>query len=76
MNKFKSKDICVLIPTKDRLHKIKNLLNSLSNQTLAVGRVIVIASGSDIRKDVLKFKDKLPIEYFFCEPPGQIRQRK
>ncbi|WP_061249391.1 glycosyltransferase family 2 protein [Leptospira alstonii] len=76
MNEFQSKDICVLVPTKDRPHKIINLLNSLSIQTVAVGRVIIVASGLDIQKLVLDFENRLPVEYYYCEPPGQIRQRK
>ena len=28
-----------------------------------------------IEDDVLCFRDRLPVEYFHCEPPGQIRQR-
>lgn len=74
--KYKSKDVCVLTPTKDRPHKIVNLLDSLIRQTEKVGRIIVIASGLDIRKEIGRYKSKLPVEYYYCDPPGQIRQRK
>ncbi|RHX86327.1 glycosyltransferase family 2 protein [Leptospira stimsonii] len=73
---YNSKDLCVLTPTKDRPNKIVNLLNSLTKQTAPVGRVIVIASGQDIRDVVEKYSKQLPLEYYYCEPPGQIRQRK
>ncbi|RHX90860.1 glycosyltransferase family 2 protein [Leptospira stimsonii] len=73
---FNSKDLCVLTPTKDRPNKIVNLLNSLTKQTAPVGRIIVVASGQDIRDVVEKYSKQLPLEYYFCEPPGQVRQRK
>lgn len=76
MNRYHSKDICVLTPTKDRPHKIVNLLKSLSKQTCKVGRIIIVGSGQNIEDLVINFSDKLPVEYYHCEPPGQIRQRK
>ncbi|EQA69940.1 glycosyltransferase family 2 protein [Leptospira noguchii] len=76
MNRYISKDICVLVPTKDRPHKIVNLLKSLTQQTEKVGRVIIVASGADISALVRTFESLLPVEYYYCEPAGQIRQRK
>jgi len=75
-NQFSSRDICVLTPTKDRPHKIVNLLKSLSEQSDKVGRVIIVGSGQNIEKLVMAYSDKLPVEYYHCEVPGQIRQRK
>lgn len=76
MNNYSSSDICVLTPTKDRPHKIVNLLKSLSEQTSKVGRIIIVGSGQNIEKIVMDYADKLPVEYYHCEVPGQIRQRK
>lgn len=75
-NQFSSSDICVLTPTKDRPHKIVNLLKSLSEQTFKVGRIIIVGSGQNIEQLVMSYADKLPVEYYHCEVPGQIRQRK
>ncbi|MCG9875818.1 MAG: glycosyltransferase family 2 protein [Leptospiraceae bacterium] len=76
MNNFVSKDICVLTPTKDRPHKIVNLLNSLVKQTQKIGRFIVVGSGENIESLIEPYKSKLPIEYYHSEIAGQIRQRK
>jgi hypothetical protein len=37
--------------------------------------VIVVASGESVEEMVMRFSDRLPVEYFHCEQPGQIRQR-
>ncbi len=76
INSFTSTDICVITPTKDRPHKIVNLLKSLSEQTQKVGRIIVVGSGQNIESLVLNYKVLLPIEYYHSELSGQIRQRK
>lgn len=76
MNHFVSKDICVLTPTKDRPHKIVNLLDSLVKQTQKVGRVIIVGSGENIESIIENYKLRLPIEYYHSEIAGQIRQRK
>lgn len=68
-------DIALLIPTKDRPGKIKNLLDSLTVQTTRCGRIIIINGGECIKDIVLEYKDLLPVEYYECQPPGQIRQR-
>jgi len=72
---YTGRDLAWLIPTKDRPALVRSLLDSLAAQTVPCGRVIVVASGMRIEDDVLGFRDRLPVEYFHCEPPGQIRQR-
>jgi glycosyltransferase involved in cell wall biosynthesis len=74
--KFSSTDICVLTPTKNRPHKIINLLNSLIIQSQKVGRIIVVGSGENIDALIKVYFDKLPIEYYHSSISGQIRQRK
>lgn len=76
MNIYTSQDICVLTPTKDRPHKIENLLESLVNQTEKVGRIIIIVSGQNIESIIEPYLPRLPIEYYYSEIAGQIRQRK
>lgn len=76
MSPFSSSDISVLTPTKDRPHKIVNLLDSLVAQTKQVGRVVVVGSGQNIGEIVRSYDKKLNIEYYHSDIAGQIRQRK
>jgi glycosyltransferase involved in cell wall biosynthesis len=68
-------DLAWLIPTKDRPDHVRSLLDSLAAQTLPCGRMIVVASGANIEDVVTPYSARLPVAYFHCEPPGQIRQR-
>jgi glycosyltransferase involved in cell wall biosynthesis len=72
---YTSREIAIIIPTKDRPEKLRNLLVSLSRQTEACGQVIVVNGGQSARDIVMSFSDGLPVEYCECAPPGQIRQR-
>lgn len=73
--RYKSPDLAVIIPTKDRPEKVKNILESLVSQTEQCGRIMIIDGGHSVKDIVLSYSDKLPVEYFECSPPGQIRQR-
>jgi len=75
MHKYTIKDICVIIPTKDRPQYITNLLESITKFNREIGRVIIIASGEDIKNVISQFKNKLPIEYIHTKESGQIHQR-
>ena len=46
---YLSKDLAVIIPTKDRPELVRRLLQNLVEQDCAFGRVIVVASGTDIK---------------------------
>jgi glycosyltransferase involved in cell wall biosynthesis len=72
---YKGKDLATIIATKDRPEKLRNLLVSLSQQTEACGQVIVVNGGQNVKDVVMDFSDRLPVEYYECSPPGQIRQR-
>lgn len=72
---YAGRDLAWLIPTKDRPAHVRSLLDSLAAQTLPCGRVIVVASGANIEDVVTGYSGRLPVAYFHCEPPGQIRQR-
>ena len=72
--KYNTSDLAVIIPTKDRPTHVKRHLQSLAGQDCDLGRVIIVASGLNIEKIVLSFKDRLPVEYYHSEP-GQVRQR-
>ncbi len=71
---YTTKDLAVIIPTKDRPVEVKRHLQSLVKQKCKLGRVIVVASGQDIKDIVEGFKDRFPVEDYRSEPE-QIRQR-
>jgi len=73
--KYSGKDLCVLVPTKDRPKRIAKLLKSLTEQTEKVGRIIIVASGTDIQEAIDEFTTVLPIDYYFTQITGQINQR-
>jgi glycosyltransferase involved in cell wall biosynthesis len=73
--KYTVQDFAIIIPTKDRPQKIKNILNSLAQQTVSGGRIIVVDGGQSVKNIVMRFASDLPVEYYECNPPGQIRQR-
>jgi len=72
---YTTNDIAIIIPTKDRPTQLNNLLNSLVLQKVSYGRVIIVDGGQSVEAVVLEYKNKLPIEYYNCNPPGQIRQK-
>lgn len=72
---YTTEDIAFIIPTKDRPDKIRNTLQALASQTEKCGRVIVVSSGRNIQQIIDEFSGRLKIDYFECDPPGQIRQR-
>jgi glycosyltransferase involved in cell wall biosynthesis len=67
-------DLAIIIPTKNRPNEVHMLLQSITELDCEVGRIIVVASGQDIRAVVMAFAEKLPVEYF-TSGPGQIMQR-
>jgi glycosyltransferase involved in cell wall biosynthesis len=72
---YMSRHLAVLVPTKDRPQKMRELLTSLAAQTAPVGRIIIVDGGASVRDVVMEFADRLPVEHHLCQPPGQIRQR-
>ncbi|MBF0234037.1 MAG: glycosyltransferase [Desulfamplus sp.] len=73
--KYKPSDLVFIVPTKDRPGKITRLLGSFTRQSVMCGRIIIIDGGESIEGIVKNFKNALPVEYYRCVPPGQIRQR-
>lgn len=69
------KDLACLVPTKDRPENVSALLDSLAAQTIACGRVMIVDGGDSIESIVTGYRGRLAVEYFRCQPPGQIRQR-
>lgn len=72
---YQPSDVAFIIPTKDRPRKIKNLLVSIAEQSVMCGRLIVVDGGKSVKDIVMSFLDRLPVEYYECYPPGQIKQR-
>ncbi|MDG2240285.1 MAG: glycosyltransferase [Longimicrobiales bacterium] len=69
------KDLTVLVPTYKRPAKLGELLDSILAQTDSVRRVVVVDGGGDARDVCEAYAGRLRVDYFVCEPPGQIRQR-
>ena len=59
--KYVSKDLAIIIPTKDRPKEVARLLQSVKELDCEVGRVIVVASGKDISNVVLDYSKMLPV---------------
>jgi len=72
---YKCQDVALIIPTKDRPKKLMNLLESLGQQSISCGRVITVDGGKSVEELIISYRDVLPVEYYRCVPPGQIRQR-
>lgn len=72
---FIGRDLTVLIPTKDRPQKVKNLLESIALQSVKCGRIILVNGGAPIDEVVFQYQGILPIECYQCYPPGQLNQR-
>jgi glycosyltransferase involved in cell wall biosynthesis len=75
MRNYSSKDLAVVIPTYNRPEKVRDLLDSLARQNEAIARILIIDGGESVEDVVSAYADRLPVEYFACNPPGQIRQR-
>jgi glycosyltransferase involved in cell wall biosynthesis len=50
-------------------------LESIAGQDVLPGRVIVVDGGESVAEVVRRFEGRIPVEYYECRPPGQIRQR-
>ena len=73
--KYTGRDVAFVIPTMNRPEKIKDLFESLVQQTEPCGAVVVVDGGQSIKGVVDSFSDRLTIEHAECQPPGQIRQK-
>jgi glycosyltransferase involved in cell wall biosynthesis len=73
--KYLPSDFAFIIPTKDRPEKIKTVLESIAVQTNKCKRIIVVDGGKSVKDIVMSFSNKIPVEYFCCYPPSQIKQR-
>jgi glycosyltransferase involved in cell wall biosynthesis len=74
---FTAADMAVLVPTFNRPQKLDALLASIAGQASRVGRVIIVDGGTaqSAREVAEKYAGQLTVDYFVCQPPGQLRQR-
>jgi glycosyltransferase involved in cell wall biosynthesis len=72
---YTSTDLGIILPTKDRPEQLKKALQSISDQTVSCGRILVVASGTSVESVVMEFSNSLPVEYIQSSLPGQVRQR-
>ncbi len=71
---YKNRDLALIIPTKDRPEKLRNLLISLTMQDVDC-LIIIVDGGKSIKGVAQSFKGKLTIDYYKSDIPGQIHQR-
>lgn len=67
-------EVCFLIPTKDRPELLRSMIKTIGAMTMRPGQIIVV-DGADSAKAVCEEFPELPIDYYTCRPPGQVRQR-
>lgn len=71
--KFRLRFYSFIIPLYNRPDEIRELLESLCQQTLKNFEVVIVEDGSDIKgeEEVNKFSDRLDVKYFFKKNGGQ-----
>lgn len=76
---YSGKDLNLIVPTKDRPDRVRQLLTCMAAQTVPPSRIIIVDGAQDPKLTVesvaTEFQDRLNITYAQCSPPGQIRQR-
>lgn len=74
MGKFKH-NLTILIPTRDRPKELRRLLESLSTQSVLADRVVVVASGTQVSKEVVNEFSKWNFQYIHVARAGTSWQR-
>ncbi|NLL28832.1 MAG: glycosyltransferase [Bacteroidales bacterium] len=67
----------IVVPVYNRPDEIKELLQSLTNQTYKDFEVLIVEDGSSLKCDAIcdEFKEKLDIKYFFKPNSGRSETR-
>lgn len=73
--KYSSKDIAMVIPTKDRPEKVRNFLASVAAQDEKPGLIVFVDSGRSVASVIDDFRAELEINYYVAHQKGQIPQR-
>ena len=69
-------DFAILIPTRNRPEKVMKLLGSISSSKAVPQQIVIVASGTDISREISPFQEQLPITYLFSKQGGQVNQKK
>jgi len=72
---YVSSEIGVVVPTKNRPTQIEKLLESLADQNLSFGQIIIVYNGDDISAVINKYSKLLNIELYKSDLAGQLVQR-
>ena len=71
-----SREVGVLIPTRNRPEKVRKLLDSLVASSIKPTQVVIVSSGSEISDVILEYAKMLKVDYLHSEVSGQINQKK
>ncbi len=72
---YSGQDLVLIVPTKDRPHQVRNLLNSIYIQAVYPNSIVVVDYGGNSESVVKDFEQKLPLTYISSPIGGQIYQR-
>lgn len=76
---YSGKDLNLIVPTKDRPDRVRQLLTCMATQTVLPARIIIVDGAQEphltVEAVIAEFRDRLNLTYVQCSPPGQIRQR-
>jgi len=75
-HRYSPKELAIIVPTKDRPVSVRTLLESVSRQSHMPYQVIVVDGGHPVKDLVFSFAQNFRVEYYACDPPGQIKQRR
>jgi glycosyltransferase involved in cell wall biosynthesis len=68
-------EICIIIPTYNRTKQLTCLLKTITQQTVAIGSIIVADGMGSAKEVVAEYQDKLTVKWINCPIKGQIPQR-
>lgn len=71
-----SREVGVLIPTRNRPEKVRKLLDSLAASSIKPVQVVIVSSGLDISNVILEYEKVLRVDYLHSEISGQVNQKK
>lgn len=71
-----SREVGVLIPTRNRPEKVRKLLDSLAASSIKPVQVVIVSSGLDISEVILEYARVLRVDYLHSEVSGQVNQKK
>ena len=70
-----SLDVSIIVPTKDRPHHLKNLLESIKKLNVKIGQILIADGSGSVSDIVCLYKKQLNIRWLKCPELGQINQR-